>query len=133
MPEQPVTAASLSQYRMQRAVESLEEANILLSAEQWKGAANRSYYAIFHAIRAVLALEGVDYKKHSAVISHFRQYYIKPGKFPIEFSSAINDLFRIRLKSDYDDFFVVSKTDVIDQIAQAEQFLSSVKQYLSEQ
>lgn len=106
---------------------------MLLCAEQWKGAANRSYYAVFHAMRAVLALEGIDYKKHSAVISHFRQYYIKTNQFPVQYSNTINNLFQIRLKSDYDDFFVVSKADVSEQIVEAEQFVNFVKRYLAKQ
>lgn len=44
-------------------------------------AANRSYYAIFHAARVVLALDGQDYKKHSGVISNFQKNYIKTGIF----------------------------------------------------
>ena len=42
---------------------------------------NRSYYAIFHAIRSVNALDGFDSSKHSGVISHFNQEYVKTGMF----------------------------------------------------
>ena len=54
----------------------------LLRDDDCKGAANRSYYAIFHAMRAVLALDGIDMKRHSGVMSEFRRLYIKTGILP---------------------------------------------------
>ncbi|MEY8404951.1 hypothetical protein AALA54_16875, partial [Oscillospiraceae bacterium 44-34] len=38
----------------------------------------RRAYAIFHAMCTVLALEGEDFKKHSAVISRFTLNDLKP-------------------------------------------------------
>lgn len=43
----------------------------------YKGAANRSYYAIFHTMRSVLALDQIDFSKHSGVSAYFRKEYIK--------------------------------------------------------
>ena len=42
-------------YRLQVAKEDLKSAQVLLEAEAYRGANNRAYYAIFHAISAVLA------------------------------------------------------------------------------
>lgn len=39
----------------------------------YKAAINRSYYAIFHGIRAINILDGFDASKHSSVIAHFNQ------------------------------------------------------------
>lgn len=36
-----------------------------MDAEDYASANNRAYYAIFHAMRAVLALDGEDYKTFS--------------------------------------------------------------------
>ena len=72
---------ALSQYRLEKAKTDLEAAKKTLELEMFDTAANRSYYAIFHSARAVLALDGQDYKKHSGVISNFQKYYIKTGIF----------------------------------------------------
>ena len=61
----------LSKYRLARAGEMLKTACRDLEAEDYASANNRAYYCIFHAMRAVLALTGEDYKKHSGVISRF--------------------------------------------------------------
>lgn len=63
----------LSVYRIETARETLETAKLLYENARYKDSINRSYYTIFHSMRAILALEGVDYKKHSGVIAHFRE------------------------------------------------------------
>lgn len=44
-----------------------------------KDSIGRSYYAMFSAVRAILALDGVDYSKHAGVISYFQREYVKSG------------------------------------------------------
>ena len=46
---------TLSKYRLEQAKENLEEAEALFNINKYKGANNRAYYSIFHAIKAVLA------------------------------------------------------------------------------
>ena len=59
---------NLIRYRLQAAQEKLESAEILLSADKYKDSISRSYYAIFSSVRAVLALDHVDFSKHAGVI-----------------------------------------------------------------
>ena len=44
----------LSKYRFQSANEDLETAYLLMESGKFKASVNRSYYAIFHGLRAVL-------------------------------------------------------------------------------
>ena len=76
-----------------------------MKQENYKSAANRSYYAVFHAMRAVLAFDEIDMKHHSGIISEFRRRYIKTGIFETRMSEIISVLFDVRTDSDYDDFF----------------------------
>jgi len=70
------TTVDFAAYRMEKSKEDLKTARINLQEDMLKGASNRAYYSVFHAMRAVLALEGIDYKKHSAVHSHFTREYL---------------------------------------------------------
>jgi len=130
MPDQTVSA--LARARIQQANECLYSAERELESKGLKTAANRSYYCIFHAMRAVLALDKFDSKKHSGVIAAFRQKYIKNGLFPVELSDIIGIAFKIRNDSDYEDFYVISKDDVALQIANAKIFLAAVESYISD-
>lgn len=122
---------ALSALRLQRAQEAVDDAKMLFTLERYNLAANRAYYAVFYAMRAVLALDGIDRKHHSAVIAEFRRLYIKTGVFDTWMSDTIRDLFDLRADSDYDDFFVASKAEVSEQIGNAERFVRQIAAYLS--
>lgn len=121
---------ALSEARFDHAKECLDAAKSLLASSNYKSAANRSYYAIFHAMRAVLAFDEIDMKHHSGVISEFRKLYIKTNIFDIKLSQIISVLFDIRTESDYDDFFIISKSEVQEQIENAEYFLTEIEKFL---
>ena len=121
---------ALSEARLAHAEECLDTAKKVIAIGDYKCAANRSFYAVFHAMRAVLAYDRFDSKKHSGVIAEFRRLYVKTGVFNIETSDIVSNLFDIRTNSDYDDFFIVSKEDVEEQVANAEKFVVEIKQYL---
>lgn len=122
----------LSKYRMEQARQCITSAKALVEIEDYKGAANRSYYAVFHAMRSVLALEGKDFSKHSGVSAYFRKEYIKTGIFAVELSDIISMTFEIRSNSDYDDFYVISVEEVNEQIGNAIKFCDVVEAYLVE-
>lgn len=122
---------ALSNARFEHATECLDAAKSLLDSKSYKSAANRSYYAVFHAMRSVLAFDEIDMKHHSGVISEFRRLYIKTEIFDIKLSNIISILFNIRTDSDYDDFFCISKEEVLEQIQNAEYFLNEIRTYLN--
>lgn len=121
----------LSNSRLEHAKRCLKGAHILLTAGDYEGAANRAYYAAFHAMRAVLILDGFDSKKHSGIIAKFRELYIKTNLFDKEFSNAITALFRLRTASDYDDLYVVTMEETIDRYEQAERIVEIIADYLA--
>ena len=124
---------SLSKHRIEVAKERLKSARLLVDNDDYKAAANRSYYAAFSAMRAVLALDGKDFKKHSGVIAEFRKSYIKTGIFDSTLSHIIDSLKDVRQSSDYDDFYLISKEEVTEQVESAEHFVSEIEAYLIEQ
>ena len=123
----------LSKYRLQSAEENLVASKTLLNAEQYKSSVNRSYYALFHALRAVTALDGFDSSKHSGIIAFFNRTYVKEGIFDKSLSKYIDVSFRLREKADYQDFVVITKEQAEEQYNKAEQLIRAVKPYLEEQ
>lgn len=101
-----------------------------MAAEDYASANNRAYYCIFHAMRAVLALDGEDYKKHSAVISRFSQNYLKTDLISREYGSLISNASLIRNRSDYEDFYICSIEDTKALVSGAARFLNDVTQFL---
>ena len=124
-------SSNLASARLQQARNCLQSAEMNIAIGLFRDAANRSYYCIFHIMRALLALDRFDAKKHSGVISAFRQKYIKTGILDSKFSEIVGTDFTVRNKSDYEDFYVVSKSDVEAQLENAKTFLAAVEGYLA--
>lgn len=121
---------NLSKIRLSIAKERIAFADEILALGDYKTVANRSYYAIFSAMRAVLALDGFDSKKHSGIIAEFRKNYLKSGILPKELSPVIDALVEIRQGSDYDDFYIVSREEVYTQLENAKVFILEVEKFL---
>ena len=121
---------ALSKIRLDNAKERIAFADEILAIGDYKTVANRSYYAVFSAMRAVLALDGIDSKKHSGIIAEFRKNYLKTEILPKTLSPMIDALVEIRQGSDYDDFYVVSKEEVCEQLENAKVFVSEVENFL---
>ncbi len=117
-------------YRLEKARTCLASAEILMQSEDYCGAANRSYYAVFHSIRSLLALEGIDFSKHAGVMSHFQKNYVKPGIFEKEYSKILMEAFEVRSESDYDDYYVISKEEVEEQVQNARFFIKGIEKYV---
>ncbi len=121
---------ALCKYRLEKSAQCLESAKILLNSGDYCSAANRSYYSIFHCIRSILALDGIDFSKHAGVMAYFQKNYVRSGIFEKEYSKILTKAFEVRTESDYDDYYVISKVDVEDQISQAHLFFDGVSNYV---
>ena len=121
---------NLVNYRLDNAKEKLESAKLLLDGGKYRDSIGRSYYAIFTAVRAVLANDKVDFSKHSGVIAYFQKEYIKTGKFDVKYSRYLQTAFQIRNSCDYDYFFITSKQDAEEQYSRAMEFYEEIHKYL---
>lgn len=123
------TKEDLMLYRIRTAKENLRSARILLDAQEYKGANNRAYYAIFQAINVVHAIDGTAYKRHKDAIANFNKNYIKTEVFPREIGRKISEAEEIRHASDYDDFYIASKEEAERQVSVADEFIQLIEAY----
>lgn len=114
------------------AEERLHSSKVLLEAGSYKDSIGRSYYAMFTAVRALLAMEGQDFPKHAGVIAYFQKEFVKTGKVDRKYFKYISQAFQIRNNTDYADFFIVSAQDAKEQYEKAKEFLKVIVKYLSE-
>ena len=69
-------AKDLCIYRINSALETLDATKVCINSKHYKDAINRSYYSAFYAIKAVLAMEGMDFKRHKDVVAYFNKNYV---------------------------------------------------------
>ncbi|MDY3740852.1 MAG: HEPN domain-containing protein [Selenomonadaceae bacterium] len=120
----------LVKYRLDSSKERLESAQILLDAGKYKDSIGRSYYAIFTAVKSVLAKDRIDFAKHAGVISYFQKEYVKTGVFDKKYSKYLQEAFQIRNNCDYDDFYIVAKADAEEQLIRAREYYDTIYEYL---
>ncbi len=121
----------LVKYRLESAKERLKSSRLLLDAGQYKDSIGRSYYAIFSAVRAVLAENKVDFSKHAGVISYFQKEYVKTNIFDVKYSKILQNAFQIRNICDYDDFYLATKSSAEEQYNNAQEMIEAIERYLS--
>ena len=104
-----------------------------MAAKEFRGANNRAYYGIYHAILAVHALDGNAYKRHKDALANFNKNYVKTEIFPRKLGKKIVESEEIRHASDYDDFYIASREEAERQITVAEEFINLVEKYCEKQ
>ena len=116
--------------RLEKSADDLDTAQINYNAGKYNASANRAYYSIYHAIRAVLALDDIERKKHSGNISYFRENYIATSIFDRAYSETIKIAEMLRNEADYDDMNTTSAEDAQDLIEKARCFYNAVKEHV---
>ena len=122
----------LMKYRLETAKSDLKAAKILIEAKEYRASNNRAYYAIFHAISAIHALDGKSYKKHKDALGSFNKDYIKTEIFPREMGRKISQAEEIRHASDYDDFYIATREKSQEQIDSAEELIKMIESFCND-
>jgi uncharacterized protein (UPF0332 family) len=103
---------------------------MLAGAGHSDDAASRAYYAAFHAATALLVHEGLDFSKHSSVISAIHQRFVKPGRLDKDLGKSLNWLFDLRSIGDYGEVQHVPLKQADEAVVTAERFVAAVEKLL---
>lgn len=122
--------ADLVKYRLDVAKQDLADARLLFEHNSLLSANNRIYYAVFHAINAVHALDGNGYKRHKDAIAKFNENYVATGIFPREYGRMIHRAENLRHNSDYDDFSIVDADITLELMNVMEKIVHEIEKYL---
>ena len=123
------TMKDLVLYRIQTSKDNLNSAKILYEAKEYKSSNNRAYYAIYQAINAIHALDGNVYKKHKDALANFNKKYVRTEIFDRSIGRRIAEAEEIRHASDYDDFYIATSAETLEQINLAEEFIEMIEKY----
>lgn len=92
-------------YRLDTAYKTLEAARVLSENGFWNSAVNRLYYSVFYAVNALLVMNDIQTKSHSATKSMFALHFVKTGKIDKQYGRLLSELFDSRQKGDYENIF----------------------------
>lgn len=74
----------------------------------------------------------MDFKKHSSVIAYFNKQYIATNIFNRELGKGISEARFYREKSDYVDFYIITKEECENQIKIAKETILNIEKYIKE-
>lgn len=121
----------LARYKLERAREEIDTAELLFHNERLKAANNRAYYSIYYSLTVVLCLEPIAFKRHKDTLGYFNKNYVHTGIFPEEIGRNISKAQKVRHASDYDEFYVASKEEAENQIRTAKMIADLVDKFIS--
>jgi len=121
----------LVKYRLERAKETLEDAQLLIKSKRWNSAINRLYYSAFYAVLALLLNENHKTTTHNGVKSVFSEHFIKTNTLSQEFGKGYSQLFTWRQKGDYADLFDFTEETVLPYNDVVNKFIIQIEEIIS--
>ena len=116
---------------LKKAYGTFEEIAILTTANKWSGAASRLYYAVFHAVNALLLHDGHSVNTHKGSHALFNLYYIKTGILPLEFGHLYGQLQTMREESDYNCVYDVEPEELKGRIEPARKLIKKIEELIN--
>jgi len=121
-----------SNYRLQRAKETILEVEDHLKNKYWNTAINRMYYACFYAVGALLINHGINTSSHKGARQKFGQFFVKTGKVDRSLAKHYTDLFVKRSKGDYNDFFDFDEETASNLLPLTKEFIKKIEELVNE-
>lgn len=106
------TKATLVRLQKEKALRFLSQADDMMRQCYWDLAANRFYYASFHAVQALFVARGISVHTHAGVITQFSLHFVKPQIVDVSCGSFLARLFQLRQKADYNCAYDITEEEV---------------------
>lgn len=117
---------------LEKSDKTLAEMDIQLQNSLWGLAANRLYYALFHAVSALLICDKHEVGTHRGAVNKFSLFYVKEGLFTVSEGKLYSQLQKLREDGDYNCSIDVDQNDVEQKVLPAKQLISHIKQYIKD-
>ncbi len=126
------TPEDYTNYRINRAKETIREVEMHVENMFWNTAISRMYYACFYAVGALLIKHGVETSSHSGTRQKFGELFVKTGKIDKALAKLYTELFEKRQKGDYNDFYDYDKETVIRLFPLSKEFIQKIEELIDE-
>ena len=122
----------LKQLHLDKAHMCLSDGEQLLRMDSVSAAANRFYYAVFHAIHALFVANGIQSKSHHGMNVLLNQHFIQTGIIDPKYGRFVALMENMREKADYDVVYDVTREDLEALKPVAYELIQTIEQLLKE-
>jgi uncharacterized protein (UPF0332 family) len=117
-------------YRIQKAKDTLKEAQGIAQLGYWNAVTNRLYYACYYMTTALLIYNGHSAQTHAGVIRLFGLNFVAKGIISKDLSKFYSKLFELRQTGDYDDLYNLTEDEVQPLIGSAIRYIEELEMLL---
>ncbi len=111
----------------------MTDAMLLLDRKSLSSAADRAYYAMFHAAHAGLSAVGVrGIRSHRGLRSQFGERLVLPGLVERQNSRDLTFAHEIRQETTYEAFASIEPNEVSDLVGRARRFVDRITKLVGE-
>lgn len=122
---------SIIEYRIQKAWDSVREAEDNARLGHWTLAASRLYYSTYYMASALLVDKGITARSHSGVIHIIGSEFVKKDLLTKDEGRLISRLFGMRQSGDYDDLFDWTEEEVSPFFDKTKAFLTRMEDLIT--
>jgi uncharacterized protein (UPF0332 family) len=115
---------------LEKANHLLKQADMMCELQQWDIAANRFYYACFHAVQALFIQNHLASRRHSGMLAQFGLHFIKTGIVDDRFGAFLHRMEQLREKGDYNCQFSVGKDELLSFVTPAHELMDLIKELI---
>lgn len=117
---------------LEKAERTFDDVLFCMQEQKWEAAANRLYYALFHAMSALLISDGHQVKSHRGVMAMFGEHYVRTEIFSKKDGALLSDLVIMRDNADYNCFYEADEEKLSPFVEPTRMLIDKIKQYLAE-
>lgn len=119
---------SLVKLEIEKAERTFAEHEGLVEKGYWSTLANRLYYALFHAVSALLIYDHHEVGSHKGAAIRFHQYYVQTGLFSVDDGAFYSQMQTMREKADYNCYYDVEEDVIKEKIEPTGALIGKIKQ-----
>lgn len=116
---------------LEKSDKNMEQARRTADLGYWDLVANRLYYAVFHAVNAMLLIDGIQTGTHKGTSIQFGKSYVLTGKFSRQDGILYGQLQTMREKADNQNVFTLEENDGRELIEAAENLRKRICAYVT--
>ncbi len=118
-------------YRLEKAWKTFDDAKSLAERKSWNSSMNRLYYACFYSVLSLFAKHNIQSHTHSGVKTQLSNHFVKNALLDKESGMLYGDLFDLRQRGDYGDFYDFREEEILNLIPKVYDFLCKIQNLIN--
>ena len=117
---------------IERAEKITEQFDTLREQQYWDTLVNRMYYAVFHAVSALMIHNALNVHTHRGALNAFNKEFVRTGVFTPEEGHLFSKLEGMRERGDYNCFVDATEEEIVPLIGPLKALIEKIKSKIKE-